>query len=223
MVRGRKKRLFIAPVLSALICLMGVCALLASCGSGKDEAITDIRQLDEQGLTMLVVTHEMKFARDVSTRVFYMDEGIIYEEGTPKEVFDSPKTERCRAFVHRLKTLHIGIASKKFDFIEAVEDIDRFAHKQLLGARQLYKYQQIFEELCVTNILPTLPDDGCDLSFDALCSEDGSECEAVIRWSGEEFDPLTQGDVLSASLATNRTKSSAHAYADGVNTVTIVF
>ena len=75
----------------------------------------------------------------------------------------------------------------------------------------------------MTCILPTLPDDGCALNFDALCSEDGSECEAVIRWNGEEFDPLTEGDVLSASLAVSRTKSSAHAYADGVNTVTIVF
>ncbi len=187
------------------------------------EVLAVIRSLAEQGLTMLIVTHEMKFARDVSTRVFYMDEGLVYEEGTPQQVFDHPKTDRCRAFVHRLKTLHIDISSKKFDFIGAAEDIDRFAHKQLLGARQLLKYHQIFEELCVTSVLPTLPDDGCNLSFDALCSEDGSECEAVIRWSGEEFDPLTQGDELGVSLALSRTKSSAHAYADGLNTVTIVF
>ncbi len=187
------------------------------------EVLAVIRSLAEQGLTMLIVTHEMKFARDVSTRVFYMDEGIVYEEGTPKQVFDHPKTDRCRAFVHRLKTLHIDIASKKFDFIGAAEDIDRFAHKQLLNARQSLKYQQIFEELCVTSILPTVPDNGCSLSFDAFCSEDGSECEVVIRWNGEEFDPLTQGDEMSVSLAISRTKSSSHAYAEGVNTVTIVF
>ncbi len=187
------------------------------------EVLAVIRSLAEQGLTMLIVTHEMKFARDVSTRVFYMDEGIIYEEGTPEQIFDSPKTERCWAFVHRMKSLHIDIASKKFDFIEAAADIDRFVHKQLLGVRQALKYQQIFEELCVTVVLPTLSDDECSLSFDAFCSEDGNECEAVIRWNGEEFDPLTQGDELSAALALSRTKSSQHEYADGVNTVTIVF
>ncbi len=187
------------------------------------EVLAVIRSLAEQGLTMLIVTHEMKFARDVSTRVFYMDEGIVYEEGTPEQVYDHPKTDRCRAFVHRLKTLHIDIASKEFDFIGAATDIDRFARKQLLGAPQSLKYQQIFEELCVTSILPALPDDGCGLSFDALCSEDGSECEAVIRWSGDKFDPLTQGDEISTALALSRTKSSAHAYADGVNTVTVVF
>ena len=187
------------------------------------EVLSVIRGLAEQGLTMLIVTHEMKFARDVSTRVFYMDEGIVYEDGSPDQVFDHPKTDRCRAFVHRMKTLHLEIASKEFDFIGAAADIDRFARKQLLSARQSLKYQQIFEELCVTNILPTLPDGGCELSFDALCSEDGSECEAVVRWRGEEFDPLTHGDELSAALAVSKTKSSAHSYADGVNTVNIVF
>ena len=187
------------------------------------EVLAVIRGLAGQGLTMLIVTHEMKFARDVSTRVFYMDKGVIYEEGTPDEVFEHPKTDRCRAFVQRLKTFHIDITSRAFDFIGAAADIDRFARRQLLGARQSLKYQQIFEEICVTSILPTLPYNECSLSFDALCSEDGSECEAVIRWKGESFDPLTQGDELSAALAVSRTKSSVHTYADGVNTVTIVF
>lgn len=187
------------------------------------EVLAVIRGLAGQGLTMLIVTHEMKFAHDVSTRVFYMDEGVIFEDGTPEQVFDHPKTDRCRAFVHRLKTLHLDINSKEFDFIGAAADIDRFARKQLLSAQQSLKYQQIFEELCVTSILPTLPDDRCSLRFDALCSEDGSECEAVIRWNGEDFDPLTQGDVLSAKLALSRTRSGRHAWADGVNTVTVVF
>ena len=52
------------------------------------EVLAVIRNLARQGMTMLVVTHEMKFAREVSTRVFYMDEGIIYEEGTPEQIFD---------------------------------------------------------------------------------------------------------------------------------------
>ncbi len=186
------------------------------------EVLAVIRGLAEKGLTMLIVTHEMKFARDVSTRVFYMDEGVIYEEGSPEQVFESPKTDRCRSFVHRLKSLHIDI-SKKFDFIAAAEEIERFANKHLLGAKQSLKYQQILEELCVATILPNLPDGECDLSFNALCREDGSECEAIIRWSGGEFDPLTRGDELSVALALGKTKSSSHAFADGVNTVTIVF
>ncbi len=88
------------------------------------------------------------------------------------------------------------------------------------------RWRMILSGLGVTfviSIFSALPDDRCSLSFDALCREDGSECEAVIRWKGKEFDPLTQGDELSTALALSRTRSSAHAYADGVNTITIVF
>ena len=53
------------------------------------------------GLTMLVVTHEMAFARDVADRVVFMDQGIIVEEGDPREIFTNPKHERTRAFLKR--------------------------------------------------------------------------------------------------------------------------
>src|SRR5699024_7215914 len=112
------------------------------------EVLSVIRNLASQGLTMLIVTHEMKFARDVSTRVFYMDQGVIYEEGAPEQIFEHPRTERCQAFVLRLKTYHCEITTKSFDFIGAATDIDNFARKQLLSARQSLKFQQIFEELC---------------------------------------------------------------------------
>ena len=55
------------------------------------EVLSVIRALARQGMTMAIVTHEMNFARDVSTRVVYMDEGIIYEIGTPEEIFEHPK------------------------------------------------------------------------------------------------------------------------------------
>lgn len=187
------------------------------------EVLSVIRSLAGQGLTMLIVTHEMKFARDVSTRVFYMDQGVIYEEGSPEQIFAHPRTDRCRVFIHRLKTYRCEITSHAFDFYAIASQIDAFARKQLLGARQSLKYQQIFEELCVAAILPALPGDDIRLSFDAICSEDGSECETVIRWQGTPFDPLTQGDALSVRLALAWTKDSRYAFADGVNTVTIRF
>lgn len=76
----------------------------------------------------------MKFAKDVSTRVFYMDQGVIYEQGTPEEVFERPQTDRCRAFVLRLKTFHCEIASRSFDMFGTVTQLENFARKQLLGA-----------------------------------------------------------------------------------------
>jgi octopine/nopaline transport system ATP-binding protein len=63
------------------------------------EVLRVIRDLAEEGRTMLLVTHEMKFARDVSSHVIYLHKGLIEEEGPPSQVFGSPKSERCRQFV----------------------------------------------------------------------------------------------------------------------------
>jgi octopine/nopaline transport system ATP-binding protein len=63
------------------------------------EVLRVIRDLAEEGRTMLLVTHEMKFARDVSSHVIYLHKGLIEEEGPPSRVFGSPKSERCRQFV----------------------------------------------------------------------------------------------------------------------------
>ena len=63
------------------------------------EVLRVIQALAERNMTMIVVTHEMSFARDVSDRVLFMDEGVIAEQGTPREVFDAPRTERLRTFL----------------------------------------------------------------------------------------------------------------------------
>ena len=65
------------------------------------EVLDVMKDLAQSGMTMLVVTHEMAFARDVSTRVIYMAEGRIEEEGSPKELFNSPKSPRTKEFLSR--------------------------------------------------------------------------------------------------------------------------
>ena len=65
------------------------------------EVLGVMRSLAADGLTMIVVTHEMAFARDVSSRVIFMDQGLIAEEGTPQEIFGAPKNPRTRAFLSR--------------------------------------------------------------------------------------------------------------------------
>ena len=60
-----------------------------------------MKGLAKEGLTMIVVTHEMGFARDVSTRVVFMDKGIIAEEGAPQDIFQNPQNPRTREFLSR--------------------------------------------------------------------------------------------------------------------------
>ena len=64
-----------------------------------DEVLSVMRNLAEQGMTMLVVTHEMEFARKVSNKVIFLHDGLIEEEGHPDTVFTNPQSERCRNFL----------------------------------------------------------------------------------------------------------------------------
>jgi len=66
------------------------------------EVLDVMRELARSGMTMLVVTHEMGFARDVADRVIFMDEGRIVEEGTPEAIFSNPRHERTQGFLHRI-------------------------------------------------------------------------------------------------------------------------
>lgn len=66
------------------------------------EVLEVMRDLAKSGMTMLVVTHEMAFAKDVSTRVIFMDGGVIAEQGAPKDIFENPKLPRTREFLSRV-------------------------------------------------------------------------------------------------------------------------
>lgn len=66
------------------------------------EVLDVMKELAKEGMTMVVVTHEMGFAREVSKRVMFMDEGIIMEEGTPQEIFDNPKCDRLKTFLSKV-------------------------------------------------------------------------------------------------------------------------
>ena len=66
------------------------------------EVLDTIRGLAAEGMTMLVVSHEMAFVREISTRIVMMDKGAIVEEGTPAQIFDAPRTDRAREFVGRI-------------------------------------------------------------------------------------------------------------------------
>ena len=66
------------------------------------EVLDLIKRVAQKGITMLIVTHEMAFAREVATKVFFMAEGKILEQGTPAEIFDNPKTERLKDFLSKV-------------------------------------------------------------------------------------------------------------------------
>ena len=96
------------------------------------EVLSVIRRLAQNGMTMAIVTHEMDFARDVSNRVFYMDEGVIYEEGTPEQIFENPQKPRTITFVNRLRSYEHRILSPDFDLYAIHSEIEAFCDKHFL-------------------------------------------------------------------------------------------
>lgn len=102
---GQKQRVAIARAL----CMNPEVLLFDEPTSALDpemvgEVLDVMKKLANEGITMIVVTHEMDFARDVSTRVLFMNQGIILEDGSPEEIFTNPKYDRTREFLKRYRT-----------------------------------------------------------------------------------------------------------------------
>lgn len=184
------------------------------------EVLSVIRRLAKEGLTMLIVTHEMKFARDVSTRVFYMDQGEIYEEGTPEEIFDQPKRERTRAFVKRLKILRFRITSPDYDFIAMSESLQQFGEKHYLTSRQTENLRRAFEEICALNIVPNREEENILEVFTEYYEADGKLSMRFV-WGGRRYQPLEEGEELSIRLVKSVLTDSAYSYENGKNRLVV--
>ncbi len=185
------------------------------------EVLAVIRRLASQGLTMMIVTHEMKFAQDVSTRVFYMDEGVIYEEGSPEEIFTNPKRERTRAFIRRLKTLTLTIKDSNYDFIEMNETLQQFGERHFLGEKRTENLCRVFEEIGAVNIIANCTED-LPLTVDVEYAQDTDELVVRFTWKGRRYHPLEEGDELSVRLIRGYIKEETFSYDGEVNNLRIV-
>lgn len=175
---------------------------------GEVQAV--IRKLAEQGNTMMVVTHDMKFSRDIANRVFYMDQGLIYEEGTPEQVFDNPKQELTRAFVKRLKTWEYQISSKDFDLYAMNSSITEFSKSNYISQKHLNNILLALEELIVNNLINHTSNIRISLRY----YEVDSIAELDVTYGGENFNPFSdkENDNLSIMLVENITSKKEHKF-----------
>lgn len=188
---------------------------------GEVQAV--IRDLARSGVTMIVVTHEMKFAREIANRVFYMDEGGIYEDGTPEDIFDNPKREKTRRFIKHLKVLELSIDSNKFDFLGTVSTIEEYCYMSMLSRKVTTHVIGAFEELCKVIILPKLPDDAMMRAV-IECSEDGSAMMNIL-YNGSRFDPRDTTNLLALEVLESHIEKMDHmSMDDGVftNSVSVI-
>ena len=100
------------------------------------EVLSVIRQLAQEGMTMLIVTHEMKFAHDVSTRLFFMYDGYIHEDGSPEQIFENPIHSATKAFIQRIRKEVFEISGSDFDFLGMHSTISAFCHKYGISEKE---------------------------------------------------------------------------------------
>lgn len=156
------------------------------------EVLAVIRRLARDGMTMAIVTHEMDFARDVSHRVLYMDEGSIYEEGSPQQIFENPTREKTRAFISRIRSLHRTISSPDYDLYVLHADVEGFCERHGLSRKSLHDLQLLIEEL-LQLYAPSLRGAPVDLTLSY--SEKKGTLDIVCENSGEPSNPLESADL----------------------------
>jgi len=117
------------------------------------EVLAVIRHLASQGMTMCIVSHEMQFVRDVSTRILFLNDGVVYEEGTPDQIFDNPQKPVTKAFVNRIRTFEATLPDSHFDLYGLMGNIRTFCSKYGVGLRSMEKMEHVTEEM-LCHIIP---------------------------------------------------------------------
>ena len=182
------------------------------------EVLSVIRKLADEGMTMMIITHEMSFARNVSTRVFYMDEGVIYEEGTPEEIFSHPKREKTRGFIHKIRSFSFEIKSTDFDYIELSAILEDFCKKQFMSSKTLNSLQLVIEELIINQLPPVA--ETPDIVINIAYSEESGGVEITLTYRGREFNPFAAGEEdISLMIIRNIARNPVHSYKENVNTL----
>lgn len=206
---GQKQRVAIARTLSMdpdIILFDEPTSALDPTMVGEVQAV--IRELAKLGKTMLIVSHEMNFAREICNRVFYIDDGGIYEDGTPEQIFDAPQKELTRRFIKHLKIFEVNIKNDNFDFLGIVSRLNQYGYKNEIPAKTVYRLQSLFEELCHEILFAELQDKRISFSVEYDAQQ---QCAiATVLYPGAPFDPRQSENRISLSILDNLAESITH-------------
>ena len=199
---GQKQRVAIARALAMdpkIILFDEPTSALDPAMIGEVQAV--IRDLARAGKTMMIVTHEMHFARAISNRVFYIDKGEIHEEGTPEQIFTNPQKELTRRFIKRLKVLEIEIEVSSSDLPGVYSEIDLYCRKNQVLPKTSLRIRQIFEELVQQILILELKKQ--HIFFKAEYSEADESTVIIVEYDGERINPETVENQLALTLVKN--------------------
>ena len=110
------------------------------------EVLGVMTRLARDGMTMIVVTHEMRFARQVSSRVLFFADGIVYEDGTPTQLFEHPQRERTKQFIQQIHETTFNIESEQFDWYAMMAQMEQFCQQYNLSGQRTEGVLHIIDE-----------------------------------------------------------------------------
>lgn len=168
-----------------------------------------MRLLAKDGMTMLIVTHRMRFARDIASRTFFLHQGHLLEDGTPDQIFRNPQQPETRSFIQQIRTLRFAIASRQFDFYDMMSQIRQFCIRYAIPEK-MDPITHIVEEM-----LLLLANYNSPVSIEVNHSELDGVTHVVIVHQGEKVSPLERPDAdelavmiirgMSSNIATDTT------------------
>ena len=159
------------------------------------EVLAVIRMLAKRHMTMMIVTHEMTFAKEFASRVLFFADKGIYEQGTPQEIFSEPKKEKTISFIRKTKQLIYDIHEKKFDLMEMQGRIFTFCEKYGIDRMRGYRLQLCCEELIYEMMAQCYQDsDLVEVHLEVEFSEVDQVAEIQLYCGGTEYDPFAEED-----------------------------
>ncbi|MBR1844122.1 MAG: amino acid ABC transporter ATP-binding protein [Lachnospiraceae bacterium] len=169
-----------------------------------NEVAKIIKDLSSRKLTMLIVTHEMKFVRDVSSRIFYLDEGRVYEEGSPEEIFDNPQKEKTKEFVRRINSFEVSINRNTFDLYLLMSDFMKHLSSKNTPIEKVNVANLLLEEITLNEIFANEKDDS---NIDIQISSSKDEIRlAYSNLNNFDFE-LKKTDELTRAIINNKINS----------------
>lgn len=162
-----------------------------------EEVESVIRRLVNKGITSVIVTHEMRFARNIASQVVFLAEKGVYESGTSEEVFDSPSRSLTRQFLYRARMLERTLTSVDGDVYGLSSEIRAFAAPYGFGLRQARALDYICDEL----LMPILHSgSGNRIHVRFVADEAGQNHTALISFPDFDMDPLQHPAIDSLNL-----------------------
>ena len=208
---GQKQRVAIARALAmnpGIILLDEPTSALDPNMVGEVQAV--IRDLSRTDKTMVIVTHAMDLVRAIATRVFFMDDGIIYEDGTPEQIFNRPQCDRTRWFIRHLKVLELTVESRDYDFLGMTTQIQTYCSRNQISPKLTNHIQLVFEEAVHCLMVPALENPRIHAAVEY--SDVDLTAQWNIRYNGPRLDVTQNGEKLAHTVLAGVTRGMEYTY-----------